>query len=89
MTFFAQNEMIQFQFKNEINAIQVVNALLWGGLAQDSLQLLYKTASNKRNITARQHYISAIHNYPDNLINEYEKVEINTFVKFQIERIEA
>lgn len=76
---------VAFPFENELSAISVANALLWARLAEDSLQLLYNVAIHKKNLTARQQYISILGYYPNGLFKEFDVAHVDTFVKFKIE----
>ncbi|MFZ6664440.1 hypothetical protein [Peijinzhouia sedimentorum] len=74
-----------FNFKSYTNVQNVYRVLIENKFYQIGLDILYKNASNIENIQARMDYLLAIAQMPEGYINEKEKVELDSYVKYSLE----
>ncbi|MDP1844216.1 MAG: hypothetical protein Q8K64_12405 [Sediminibacterium sp.] len=75
-----------FHFTDEQLVISIANVFIRAELFQETLDLLYRYAIDKSNIQVRQAYLALSHHYPDNLMKQFEEVDVETFVKYEVNR---
>ncbi|MFN0187297.1 MAG: PIN domain-containing protein, partial [Bacteroidia bacterium] len=73
-------------FKNECYGIAIAGILLKAGLADEAIELLYRTASKKTNVQARSSYMASLINYPQGVFKDFPSVEVGTYVEYERDR---
>lgn len=70
-------------FKNERYGIAISGILLKAGLAEEAIELLYRTAIKKTNVQARSSYMTSLVNYPEGIFKDFPSVELGTYVEYE------
>ncbi len=73
-----------FKFQKAEHALNVAGILLHKQYFQESLDILYETAKNPDNVSARMAYFTATLQYPPNFFIDYDVVKEGVYVRFEI-----
>jgi hypothetical protein len=78
----------EFNFTDQATIVNIAQILLRAQQYQDGIDLLYKYATEKHNTTVRGAYFMLSYLYPKGALKEFNEVQLNTVIKYQIDKEE-
>ncbi|OFX87846.1 MAG: hypothetical protein A2W99_16150 [Bacteroidetes bacterium GWF2_33_16] len=78
-------KIAKFSFNITQNALSVANVLIEYGFLDEAIEIIYQKAVNRSDSVARMKFFSLGINFPPKYFENFEKVDIGRFVKYEID----